>query len=100
MKNIFYKSLLLVSLSVFTFSCFGSDDDGTDQAYCNVDSYVDAYLTAVNTFNANPTSSNCVNLKNKGIALLNAIHNCDYFEDETYWEDAIGAYNNVNCNDL
>lgn len=101
MKNIFYKSLLILGISIFTFSCFGSDDDGTPpQAECNVESYINAYMSAVNTFNANPTYSNCVSLKNKALSLLNAIHACDYYEDTEYWEDAIDAWNNINCQDL
>lgn len=99
MKKILKKSLLVVSMSLFTFSCFGSDEGDTPET-CNVNSYIDAYLSAVNSFNANPTYSNCENLKSKGIALLNAIDNCSYFEDEAYWEEAFGAYENVNCSDL
>lgn len=86
-------------MSLFTFSCFESDEGDTSEV-CNVDSFIDAYLSAVNTFNANPTYSNCENLKGKGIALMNAIDNCSYFEDEGYWEEAFGAYQNVNCSDL
>lgn len=99
MKNKIYTSLCVASFALLTFSCFGTDDGDTPAA-CNVDSYIDAYLSAVETFNANPTYGNCYDLKSKGIALLNAIDNCSYFEDEAYWEEAFGAYENVNCSDL
>jgi hypothetical protein len=101
MKNIFYKSLLILGISIFAFSCFEDEDDGyVPSGTCNVDSYINAYMSAVNTFNANPNYTNCVNLKNKALSLLNAIHACDYYEDTEYWEDAIAAWNNVNCQDL
>lgn len=103
MKQILYKSFLIVSVSLFTFSCFETDDgdDIVDPTVeCNVDSYIDSYLSAVETFNSNPTSSNCVTLKNRAMDMLNAIHNCDYFEDTEYWEAAVAVWNNINCSDL
>ncbi len=96
----FCKLFFITGISLFSISCFETEDDGIDPVSCNVDSYINAYLNAVDTFNANQTSSNCVNVKNKGLALMNAIRNCNYFEDESYWEDVISIYDNVNCNNL
>lgn len=101
MKKILYKSFLVASISLFTFSCFETDDgDGDLTPVCNVENYIDAYLSAVESFNANPNYSNCLTLKNRAIDMLNAIHNCDYYEDTAYWEDAVAAWDNVNCSDL
>lgn len=101
MKNFFYKTFLIVSISLFTFSCFETDDgDGDLPQTCNVDSYIDAYLSAIEAFNANTNYSTCATLKNRAIELLNAIRNCDYYEDAEYWEEAVAAWNSVNCSDL
>jgi len=107
MKQILYKSFLIASVSLFTFSCFETDDGDIYEdiildptVECNVEGYIDSYLSAVETFNAYPTSSNCVILKNRAMDMLNAIHNCDFYEDTEYWEDAVAAWNNINCSDL
>lgn len=103
MKKILYKSFLVTSISLFSFSCFETDDGDGDvdlTPACNVENYINAYLSAVETFNANPNYSNCVTLKNRAVEMLNAIHNCDYYENTAYWEEAVDAWNNVNCSDL
>lgn len=97
MKRMFYKLSIAGAISLFTLSCFGSDDDGMPSQCGEIQRYIDEYVAASNAFANNPTYLNCSQAKSKADLLLNVLRACDDYHDNSAYEEAAEALTNIDC---
>lgn len=95
-KTKLFLSMLFVA-AAFTVSCEGEESSSTGGTGCTgLESLANTLNAKAQTFNSNPTSSNCSAMKTAALNLLNAAKNCDGATAAQY-QAAAEAWNDVDC---
>ena len=97
MKNLVLPLIKILSfaLLITSFSsCFGDDEGDVIIDSCDFDYELQHYNNMIEAFNANQTTTNCNNLRNSALELLDALEGCSEYE---YYYDATQAWLDVDC---
>jgi len=90
-RAMFFSFFLLILCSN---SCFESDPPGG----CDWEEEFMSFDNSATVFINNPSSSNCQNVKNKALTLIDKYENCDDFL--TYLSDLRSAWSSIDCSGL
>ena len=97
MKNVVLSlfRMMSIALLITSFSsCFDEDEDEVIVETCNFDYELQHYNNMIEVFNANQTTTNCNNLRNSALDLLDAMEGCSEYE---YYYDATQAWLDIDC---
>lgn len=98
MKNFLSRFFLVGCISLFSFSCFGEDDDDGGNGNCDPNRVVElanAYQSAAMAYTQNQTYANCLNVKQKLTDFYNYVKNCPNAGYDA--DDLLDALDNIDC---